>query len=194
MDPALWRRLVIVPFSYRFPDDQKDPAWRDRILIEEGAGILNWIVEGAKAYLADGLQVPESIADFTEGCKSEMDAISTFIEDTYFKVPAGKIKASDMRRQFNAWGMDNGYKQNFTAQNFRRELEDRGYVVQKGTGNYQYVHGLSDTPVASVKEETKSDFFDTDSSGVANTLSDTFRALRSAEAELEAETKSPCSE
>jgi putative DNA primase/helicase len=183
MDPALWRRLVIVPFHYRFPDDQKDPTWRDRILKEEGAGILNWIIEGANAYLADGLQVPESITDFTEGCKSEMDAISTFIEDTYFKVPTEKIKASDMRRQFITWCIDNGYKQNYSAQNFRRELEDRGYVVQKGTGNYRYVHGLSDSPAASVKKDPESKFFNTEPSDVTSTLSDTFRALRGAEAE-----------
>ena len=64
MDPALWRRLVIVPFNYRFPDAQKDPGWKDRILKEEGPGILNWIIEGARAYLENGLLVPEPIVDF----------------------------------------------------------------------------------------------------------------------------------
>lgn len=137
MDPALWRRRVIVPFDYRFPDDQKDPGWKDRVLKEEGSGILNWIVKGAARYLADGLQVPDSIVDVTSTCKEEMDAISAFIKDTYYKVPTEKIKATDMRHQFITWCVEHGYKQNYSAQNFRRELEDRGYVVQKGTGNYR---------------------------------------------------------
>ena len=56
-DHAIWRRLLLVPFLERIPEDQQEKAL-DRILAKEAPGILRWMVEGCLEWQRIGLDVP----------------------------------------------------------------------------------------------------------------------------------------
>ncbi|MDR7461751.1 MAG: phage/plasmid primase, P4 family [Armatimonadota bacterium] len=63
-DPALLRRVVVVPFPYQVPKDQQDP-WLARALDDEAPGILRWVVDGAIAWARGGLGAARAVSDAT---------------------------------------------------------------------------------------------------------------------------------
>jgi len=54
------RRLLLIPFNYRLKEEHKD-AKLDAKLDAEMSGILNWILDGARAVIANG-KIKESLA------------------------------------------------------------------------------------------------------------------------------------
>ena len=78
-DDGIWRRLRLIDFGPRIPDDEREKNL-ERILKGEGAGILAWAVEGCQAWLAGGLREPQSVIDATAEYRAEMDTISGFID------------------------------------------------------------------------------------------------------------------
>ena len=54
-DPAIWRRVLLIPFTYTIPETERNPKFRSEVLKTEHEGILRWAVEGATAFLRDGL-------------------------------------------------------------------------------------------------------------------------------------------
>ncbi|CAM5489981.1 Putative DNA primase/helicase OS=Streptomyces griseomycini OX=66895 GN=FHS37_006883 PE=4 SV=1 [Streptomyces griseomycini] len=49
---AFWRRMRLIPFERVVSDDRKIGNLAALLVTEEGPGILNWLVEGARRYLA----------------------------------------------------------------------------------------------------------------------------------------------
>ncbi len=80
-DNAIWDRIRLVPFQYRFTDDEVRPAREvvDPIVQEEGAGILAWMVEGARRWYEEGLKPPKEVRDATNEYRAEQDALGGFI-------------------------------------------------------------------------------------------------------------------
>jgi len=163
MDPALWRRLLIVPFEYSFKGSEKDPSFPQKLLKEEAEGILAWVVDGGRMYLEQGLSPPDTLKNAVEGFKSELDVLGEFISDNYFEVDGSKIKLNDIRAGYIDYAKENGFKREPSALTFRRDMEDRGFLVQKGTGGYWFVHGLSTSAAVGVnKDSTGSSMLDLD--------------------------------
>ena len=78
-DPAIWRRLLPVPFTRNF-EGIKDPD-RAAKLAQELPGILTWCVRGALAYQKQGLQPPALVRAAREDYKSDMDLLSEWLEE-----------------------------------------------------------------------------------------------------------------
>ena len=80
-DNGLWRRMLFVPFERNF---KAEPDLLDLDLPEklaaENEGILNWIIEGALNYNANGLVIPEKILKNTTDYREELDIVQTWIE------------------------------------------------------------------------------------------------------------------
>ncbi|MEQ8857751.1 MAG: phage/plasmid primase, P4 family [Pseudomonadales bacterium] len=64
VDEAMRRRLHLLPFVVTFRGENRDPDLADKLLAE-GPGIMRWIVEGALAYQAEGLNPPEVVTNAT---------------------------------------------------------------------------------------------------------------------------------
>jgi phage/plasmid-associated DNA primase len=54
-------------------------------LMEEGPGILNWLLERARRWYGEGLQTPNIIASATDEYRAEMDVIGNFIREQCVK-------------------------------------------------------------------------------------------------------------
>lgn len=101
-DPAVWDRLLLLPFRQRFGDEGK-PAidlTRSAKLRTEGEGILAWLVEGALEYQREGLNVPAEVHLLKQQYKEDNSAISTFITE-YCDV--GPQYAAATRHLFAVW-------------------------------------------------------------------------------------------
>lgn len=79
MDDGIWRRLMIVPFNVQIPKAERDPLIVNRMMAE-APGILNWLVDGARAYLKAGLAPPAEVSQATDELRQEADPYGRFLD------------------------------------------------------------------------------------------------------------------
>lgn len=80
-DYAAWRRIKLIHFPVRIPEDERDPALPQK-LQRELPGILNWALEGARSWLAQGdLRVPAKVEDATKQYREGQDQIGVALEE-----------------------------------------------------------------------------------------------------------------
>lgn len=79
-DVATRRRLLLVPFKWVIPEEERDPLMPQR-LIAEAPGILKWLVEGACEWLRDGLRypIPGEVIEETESTLTFGDPVEAFL-------------------------------------------------------------------------------------------------------------------
>jgi putative DNA primase/helicase len=103
-DDGIWRRILLVPFDTQVPEDQVDPLLPQK-LWDEREGIFAWMVEGALAYLADGLAVPDTITAATMDYRRESEPMRVFLlEECVITGDAEDYEwTRDIGKAFNAW-------------------------------------------------------------------------------------------
>jgi P4 family phage/plasmid primase-like protien len=81
-DEDAWRRrLVIVYYDAPFSGN-REPGIEERLLREEGSGILNWAIEGAKMLLADGkFTLSERQQNRVEDMINESKSLGIFLNE-----------------------------------------------------------------------------------------------------------------
>ncbi|MGC5562828.1 phage/plasmid primase, P4 family [Streptomyces sp. FR-108] len=131
-DPSTLRRFrlvkwVVTPTSQEW-ETFKDKEHRnvDEFLLQEASGILNWLIEGAKDYLENGLQTPPDLeVDALEALEAQDDFLA-FMEECTHKAPGTpRTKGSVVYDAFVTWCR----KQNLEAPMSSRKLYD---AVKKG--------------------------------------------------------------
>jgi putative DNA primase/helicase len=98
-DPAIWRRLRVVPFDVVIPEDGQDKTLDARLQLEAD-GILSWAIAGLSDYFDRGLDEPDSVRAATDAYHTDSDAVGQFIAEECHQADAVKITASDL---FDAW-------------------------------------------------------------------------------------------
>ena len=73
---GMWRRIHLIEFGVKF---KKDDTLRGELL-KELPGILNWAVQGCKAWLREGLEPPREAQEATAAYRDEMDELSGFLQ------------------------------------------------------------------------------------------------------------------
>ena len=159
-DSAVWRRTVIVPFDYVVPDTEKEDDYVGRMVREHGSGILNWLLEGAREYLENSLDIPEKLKRFTNELKQETDVLATFLDEYVGEGrDVERVLASDLRNRYVTWLSENGYTRKPTIRNFTVDIRAAGYEVKKANQNKTYVFGLdalkTDTEIEGVTDLKK---------------------------------------
>lgn len=79
VDEGIWRRMLVVPFKVRVPDEKIDRDL-DKKLRAESEGILNWIIEGAEAWFDQGLNPPLSSTSASEEYRADENPVGRFID------------------------------------------------------------------------------------------------------------------
>lgn len=78
-DPALWARLLVVPWDVSFLG-REDTGLGDRLALEL-PGVLRWAVDGYRDYQQRGLDPPEAVKVATDRYRVSSDALAQFIAD-----------------------------------------------------------------------------------------------------------------
>ena len=109
MDDGIWRRLMIVPFNVQIPKPDRDPVIVERML-EEGPGILNWLVEGARAYLEAGLAPPAEVSAATDELRQDADPYGKFLDEVCLVTGDDRdsITSRELMHCFMYWQMRKG--------------------------------------------------------------------------------------
>ncbi len=147
VDEGLWRRLILVPWDVMFYDaeDPKRPAGAPvkdltlpERLREERAGILNWMLDGWRAYREMGLAIPPEVRDATREYREESDRLSGFLEAAIFRKPGSDEPARDIFAAYTLWCKQNAQSP-MSQTAFGRAMRERGYRSEKRT-NIHYVN------------------------------------------------------
>lgn len=134
-DYGIWRRVKLVPFDYRVPEDKIDKNLEGKLL-NESSGIFNWMVEGALIWQDKGFPKSRTIDDATSTYRQDEDKLSEFIEYTCDKEPNIEVKSSAIFSSYRDWCSNNGEKP-LSRKVFSNGLEERGFFKnRKGDGIY----------------------------------------------------------
>lgn len=104
-DPAIARRMLLVPFNASFKGKDRDPRMLEKLKAEASA-ILAWIIEGAMKWHVDGLAVPASVRDASSEYMADHDDLQQWVDACCER--KGESAANDLYRSFNNWKKDRG--------------------------------------------------------------------------------------
>jgi len=106
---GLFRRVKIVKFP-AIPKEDQDPAVKEAIR-KEGAGILNWALEGLdRLRERGGFDVSKGIEIQTEAFRLTADVPAAFIEDVCELGPDFETQSSHLYQEYKNWTVKNGHK------------------------------------------------------------------------------------
>ena len=154
---GIWRRILMMEFKIKIPDEQKRPDYLQQKLYPEADGILNWALEGARKLIHEtnfDLRPPQSIIDTTNSYRDDEDAVGQFIREVLEESPEQKIALKTIVAIYNNYKKQLGGK-GMSDRRLKAELQQRGIEVGRGKGNINYVFGYTytDSPVQNVTQD-----------------------------------------
>lgn len=125
---AMWRRLLLVPFTVTIPPEERDPGLGER-LEREGDGILAWVVRGAREYLESGLRPPERVLAATAAYRSAESTFGSWVEDCCILAEPAWTPTARLHRSYAEWASANGAP-DLSAQALAERLSSSGLPLQ----------------------------------------------------------------
>jgi putative DNA primase/helicase len=131
-DEGIWRRVHLVPFGVRIPDDQQDKGLADKLRAER-PGILAWCVRGCLLWQREGLEAPEEVQAATKAYRSEQDVLAAFIADCCDVNKELRCRASKLYAAYKTWA-ERGGEAPVNQRRFGMALKERGYESYTNNG------------------------------------------------------------
>lgn len=128
-DPAVWRRMRVVPFDVVIPEAERDPQLGERLELAADA-ILAWAVNGWFDYRSTGMAAPDAVQAATADYRNRSDAVARFIEERIFVNRYEWVAVADLWAAWEAWAKDDGAEP-MTKRDFADEFEKRGWPAKK---------------------------------------------------------------
>lgn len=99
-DPAIARRLVLVPFVVTFEGQRRDRRMLEKLKAEAPA-ILAWLVHGAVRWHREGLCIPERVRSAGAEYLAEHDDMALWMAERCTR--EGEAKAAELYASFRHW-------------------------------------------------------------------------------------------
>ena len=140
-DPAVWRRLRVIPFDVTIPEGQRDPELPERL---QGAAdeVLTWCIRGWAEYRQIGLAEPKQVLARTDEYRADSDVLARFIADECVTVPTVKMVTTRLYEAWQQWRASEGVPE-MSVRSFGQALDRHGYPAVKGTGGTRYRQGIA---------------------------------------------------
>ena len=132
-----WRRIIPVPFTRSFLSEQQDPQLAERLIREEGAGILSWLVQAAGDYYRSGekLALPAFMRAEVGDLRASMSNFAEFIGEHLVRDAESKVSVDAVWKHWVAYAKFNNIHLG-TKVGLGRKLGERG--VRRGTDGRHY--------------------------------------------------------
>ena len=134
-DQATWDRVRAIPFDARVSDEDIDVNLGDELL-EEGEGILAWLVEGHRKYCEDPgpdkFRTPDVVLNANKEYREEMDDFAGFLaylEDAEAEGCGIDWCRTPLRERSEMWARQNDAPA-LNARRFKAQMEAHGYKVK----------------------------------------------------------------
>ena len=136
-DAAMWRRIHTVTFGVVIPEAEQDKHLKEKLLAEL-PGILNWALEGLRAWRAGGLAPPVAVLAARQAYQREMDSVAEFCEEGLLGVPEGAIQATALYSAYETWVVARGERPK-SQTDFGKELSRLGYQKKRRPAGWFYL-------------------------------------------------------
>lgn len=131
-DPAIWRRVRIVPWTYRVPDGKVDPELAAKIR-GEASGVLNRVIAGLLDWCANGLPESDAVKAATAQVRDLADPVARFLKAACAVVDDERVNSTELYRVFKAWAIWAGEKE-WSQKGFSGAMSNRGFEkIQSNT-------------------------------------------------------------
>lgn len=129
-DPAVWRRVRVIPFNVVVPPEERDGELPDRLELHADA-ILSWAVSGYWDFADNGgMREPVSVLHATDAYKAESDAVRRFVAEACFVSSAATATTRELYSAWQSWATSDGAEP-MSERAFSGELERLGYEGKK---------------------------------------------------------------
>lgn len=108
-DPAVWRRILVVPFDVVIPEAERDSGLPERLKLAASA-VLGWAYRGWQEYQEQGLNPPETVRARTLEYQNASDVLGRFLDERTIRTPHGVVKARELFSAWATWCHANGYQ------------------------------------------------------------------------------------
>lgn len=130
-------KLLVLEFDNVRPREKRDTTLKDRLRSRENiSGIFNWCIEGLNRYIFNGrrLDIPQVIRDSTKKYEVSTDKIQMFFSEVMTKEKGQQSDGHYVFEEYKKWCQANNMRA-LSAQNFYRDLRERGYFIDGGRLN-----------------------------------------------------------
>jgi len=132
VDYAMWRRIRLIPFTVQFPVEKQDSTLKEKLLAEL-PGILNWAIEGALAWQAEGRLIPpERVVAATNEYRDDQDILRDFIAEKIEPAKDHELPHKELYRAYKNWHEEGSSDKPFTSKKVAQMFRDRGYKASQG--------------------------------------------------------------
>jgi putative DNA primase/helicase len=102
---CIWRRIHYIPYNYTIPEKDRDTNFEEKVLFNELPGILNWMLDGLKDYLQNGIGAPDIVCSATKEYRNDLDVIGQWIDAFCVKAEKSE-RLSVIYGEFKKWIVD----------------------------------------------------------------------------------------
>jgi len=130
-DTAMWRRVSLVPWTATIPEDkQKEQDLVVEELLEEGSGILNWLLEGLEDTKKEPKWTADEVKTATAAYRKEQDVIADWLAARCEFGASYKEAMKDLYADYKAYCEQEGDKP-ISKKQLSKLLAERGYESQE---------------------------------------------------------------
>ena len=124
-------RVVTIPFERHFEECEQDKGLKAEFRkAENQSAILNWLVEGYRLLMEEGMKLPDSVITATEEYRKDSDKIWQFVQERLDDAPTMEVRTSEVYDSYRGWCAENGcHPEN--SRNFNQALRGFATVVRK---------------------------------------------------------------
>lgn len=130
-DEGIWRRVLLLPFTVRIPDEEIDPNLGEKLRAEL-PGVLAWAVAGALEWQRLGLAPPPGVTQAVKEYREEMDILGDFIDEACVRAPTARVQSTALYKAYRAWCESNGERA-VGRHRFGEALAERGFTKMKSS-------------------------------------------------------------
>lgn len=138
---AFYRRLIIIPFKERIPEEEIDINLASKIISNELSGVFNMVIEGMKRLVKqNNFTYSEIVEEELKKYRKDSNSVLTFLDDeNYIPLKTNKVAITEFFQSYNIYCSRNNY-QPFSSGKFNEQLRDAGHEISRSTGGYYYFY------------------------------------------------------
>lgn len=138
-DPAVWRRILVVPFDVVIPEGERDGRLPEKLAEPHVlAAVLAWCYQGFLDYAVRGLNPPEAVKTRTATYRAESDVVGRFLEEVVEFGRACSCTAAGLYDAYSKWCASEGEEATYTKRGFGQEMARRNYQSERIGGQMIY--------------------------------------------------------
>lgn len=128
-DESIWRRVRLIPFTVTIPSSRRDRKLAEK-LQNESSGILNWALDGLRAWKEEGLGSVADVEQATAEYRMEEDVVAHFLAANVSIGAVGEVRVHDFYTAFRSWCEETGESQ-ITQREFANAVAQRGFARRR---------------------------------------------------------------